>query len=114
MKITGQDSSAETQPFGTQLERKPFSLSLWTVCCAFTGFGFFFFFFGCFKSVYPVSLKTVDFRAGRNFRRESNAVIFKLCSMEPIPSHFKQRRGFMPVVQSLRVSKSAPRCAEKL
>lgn len=72
------------------------------------------FVFGCFKSVYPVSLKTVDFRAGRNFRRESNAVIFKLCSMEPIPSHFKQRRGFMPVVQSVRVSKSAPRCAEKL
>ena len=50
-------------------------------------------FFGCFKSVYPVSLKTVDIRAGRNFRRESNAVIFKLCSMEPIPSCFKQRRG---------------------
>lgn len=43
MKITGQDSSAETQPFGTQLERKPFSLSLWNVCCAFTGFGFLFF-----------------------------------------------------------------------
>ena len=74
----------------------------------------FFFFFGCFKSVYPVSLKTVDIRVGRNFRRESNAVIFKLCSMKPIHSHFKQRRGFMPVVQSLRVNKSAPRCAEKL
>lgn len=62
-------------------------------------------FFGCFKSVYPVSLKTVDIRARRNFRRESNAVIFKLCSMEPIPSCFKQRRRFMPVVQSLRVSR---------
>ena len=91
MKITGQDSSAETQPFGTQLERKPFSLSLWNVCCAFTGFVLFvcLFVFGCFKSVYPVSLKTVDIRVERNFRRESNAVIFKLCSMKPITSHFK-------------------------